>query len=107
LGIEVIKGEGVKTIETAEQSIGLLSDAIKKLSTQRADIGAILNVLSPNMNPLQVSKEAQIRSESVLRDADLAYEMMNLTKNLILQDFTNTMFAQANLNPRLVLNIIT
>lgn len=107
LGINNLKSGGVTTRENAEEAIESLSNAIKQVSTQRASIGAISNVLGPNMNPLMISKESQIRSDSTLRDADFSDESMTLTKDLILQDFTKAMFAQANVNSKFALQILT
>ncbi|MDI6786006.1 MAG: flagellin [bacterium] len=107
LGINSLKSEGVTTRANAEEAIGELSDAIMKVSKQRVDIGAIQNVLGPNMNPIMVSRESQMRSESILRDAKFSDETMALTKDLILQDFTNAMCAQANTNPKSILQILT
>lgn len=107
LGINNLKSEGVTTRAKAEEAIGKLSDALIKVSDGRTSIGAISNVLGPNMNPIMVSKESQMKSESILRDAEFSEEVVTLTKDLVLQDFTKAMFAQANINPKLVLQILT
>lgn len=107
LEIGNLKSGGVTTRANAEEAIGKLSDAITKVSDRRTDIGAISNILGPNMNPIMVSKESQIKSESILRDANFSDEVVTLTKDLILQDFTTAMFAHANVNPKFALQILT
>ncbi|HLM04593.1 MAG TPA: flagellin, partial [Blastococcus sp.] len=68
----------------ADAAIGVLDTAIKKVSTQRADLGAIQNRFDHTINNLNVAVENLTASESRIRDADMAQEMVQFTRNQIL-----------------------
>ncbi|HEX2291173.1 MAG TPA: flagellin [Pseudonocardiaceae bacterium] len=80
----------------ASDAIDVLDDAINKVSTQRADLGAIQNRFDHTINNLNVAVENLTASESRIRDADMAQEMVQFTRNQILSQAGTAMLAQAN-----------
>lgn len=80
--------------------------AINKVSEQRADLGAMQNRLEHTIKNLDVSSENLQASESRIRDVDMAKEMMNFTKQNILNQAATAMLAQANQVPQGVLQLL-
>ena len=64
------------------------------------------NTRESNRNYLRIARENVISSESVIRDADMAEEMMQFTRNQIMVDSSTAMLAQANQQPWMVLGLI-
>ncbi len=76
----------VITPEGAQDASGFLMMPSKHISTQRAALGATqTNVLESSITSLSVAKENISASESTIRDTDMAEEVVNMTKNQILQ----------------------
>jgi flagellin len=98
--------------KTALSAGGSLSDiatvdnAIKNVSTARANYGAIENRLNHRLNNLATYQENLTSSESRIRDVDMAAEMTNYTKENILQQAGTSMLAQANQAPQSVLSLL-
>ena len=90
----------------ASSSISKLDDAIKTVSTQRSNLGALQNRLEHTINNLDTSSENLTAAESRVRDVDMAKEMMNQTKNSILSQAAQSMLAQANQQPQGVLQLL-
>ncbi len=83
-----------------------INDAINKVSTQRSGLGAYQNRLEHTIKNLDNSSENLQAAESRVRDVDMAKEMMELTKNNILQQAAQAMLAQANQAPEGVLQLL-
>ncbi|WP_324276123.1 flagellin [Blastococcus brunescens] len=90
----------------ASDAIGKINDAIKKVSTTRADLGAIQNRFDHTINNLNVAVENLTASESRIRDADMAQEMVQFTRNQILSQAGTAMLAQANQASQGVLSLL-
>ena len=90
----------------ASDAIDDLDDAIKTVSTQRADLGAIQNRFDHTINNLNVAVENLTASESRIRDADMAQEMVQFTRNQILSQAGTAMLAQANQASQGVLSLL-
>ena len=90
----------------ASSSISKLDEAIKTVSTQRSNLGALQNRLEHTINNLDTSSENLTAAESRVRDVDMAKEMMNQTKNSILSQAAQSMLAQANQQPQGVLQLL-
>jgi flagellin len=90
----------------ASEAIDLLDTAIKTVSTQRADLGAIQNRFDHTINNLNVAVENLTASESRIRDADMAQEMVTFTRNQILSQAGTAMLAQANSASQSVLSLL-
>jgi flagellin-like hook-associated protein FlgL len=90
----------------AETAIADLTEAIKSVSTTRADLGAIQNRFDHTINNLNVAVENLTASESRIRDADMAQEMVQFTRNQILSQAGTAMLAQANQASQGVLSLL-
>ena len=90
----------------ASDAIDKLDTAIKKVSTTRADLGAIQNRFDHTINNLNVAVENLTASESRIRDADMAQEMVQFTRNQILSQAGTAMLAQANQASQGVLQLL-
>jgi flagellin len=85
-----------------------LSQQFKKIETvsaERSKLGAMQNRLEHTIKNLDTSSENLQASESRIRDVDMAKEMMEFTKNNILQQAAQAMLAQANQLPQGVLQL--
>ena len=91
---------------TASASTSAIDEAIKTVSTQRADLGAIQNRFDHTINNLNVAVENLTASESRIRDADMAQEMVQFTRNQILSQAGTAMLAQANQASQGVLSLL-
>jgi flagellin len=91
---------------SAERSIMVVDAAIHKVSTARASLGAVQNRLEHTISNLGVASENLTAAESRIRDADMAKEMMDFTKQQILMQASNAMLAQANTIPQNVLQLL-
>lgn len=90
----------------AEALIKVVDDAINKVSSQRSLLGAAQNRLEHTINNLSTSSENLTAAESRIRDADMAKELMEQTKNAILSQAAQAMLAQANQLPQGVLQLL-
>ncbi len=101
-----INGIDIETQTGANSAIALLDSAIKSVSSQRSDLGAIQNRLEHTINNLGATSENLTAAESRIRDVDMAKEMMEFTKNNILMQAAQSMLAQANQQPQGVLQLL-
>jgi len=92
--------------DSAERTIMVVDSAIHKVSTARAAVGAIQNRLEHTISNLGVASENLTAAESRIRDADMAKEMMQYTKQQILLQSSMSMLAQANAQPQNVLQLL-
>lgn len=102
---------GINTIsllnhKDANDAIFRLDKAINQISSTRAKLGATQNRLEHSINNLQVTHENLSSAESRIRDADMALEMTEFTKNNILNQAAQAMLAQANQLPQGVLQLL-
>ena len=86
--------------------LNAIDNAIKNVSTLRADFGAVQNRLEHRMNNLGAYQENLVAAESRIRDVDMASEMVNFSKLQILQQAGTSMLAQANQSPQSVLSLL-
>jgi len=96
----------MSTPDTANRSIGQLDKALKLISRQRADLGAYQNRFEMAAKGVAVASENMQAAESLIRDADIATEMVKYVKDEILNQTSTAMLAQANLKPRSVLQLL-
>ena len=98
---------GVKTIDLKSENIlGTIDAAIQKVSAQRAKLGAYQNRMEYAIESITVTGENLTSAESRIRDVDMASEMVNYTKNNILQQSAMSMLAQANQQPMQILSLL-
>ena len=96
----------LSTPEEANRAIGVIDEALKKINKQRADLGAYQNRLELTVKGLNIAAENLQASESRIRDTDMASQMVEFTKNSILQQAGTAMLAQANSQSQNVLSLL-
>jgi flagellin len=97
----------VGTIDIAgTDPISAIDAAIENVSTMRGQFGAVQNRLEHTLNNLATYQENLMASESRIRDVDMASEMVEFSKNNILQQAGTSMLAQANQAPQAVLSLL-
>ncbi len=94
------------TPEDANRAIGVVDEALKKINKQRADLGAYQNRLEMTIKGLDIGAENLQASESRIRDTDMASQMVEFTKNSVLQQAGTAMLAQANSQSQNVLSLL-
>ena len=97
------EGLGVNDIDVTDftttnfdTQLGKVDNAIEKVSQQRSKLGAMQNRLEHTIKNLDNAAENLQAAESRIRDVDMAKEMMEFTKQSILQQASTAMLAQAN-----------
>ena len=108
LGITNAKGKGlsVESAEDANKAITAFDAALNAVSSQRANLGAVQNRLEYTISNLDNTAENLTSAESTLRDVDMAKEMMEYSKNNILNQAAQAMISQANQQPQNVLQLL-
>ena len=96
----------LSTPEGANKAIGVIDEALQKLSKQRSDLGAYYNRLEMTAKGLMTAFENIQAAESRIRDADMAEEMVEMTKNQVLVQTGTAMLGQANLKSQSVLRLL-
>jgi len=86
----------ISTFDGATKALGQVREALAKVSKSRSKIGAQQNRLEHTVDRENVSIENLTASESRIRDADMAYELVQNSKFEILQQTGQSMLAQAN-----------
>jgi flagellin len=98
-------GINVSTQANASSAIGKIQSSINGLSTSRSKLGAIQNRLEHTVANLDVAAENATSSESLIRDVNMATEMVQYSKNNILLQASQSMLAQANQSTQGVLSL--
>ena len=83
-----------------------INEAIASITASRGKVGAVQNRLTRSIANLSVSVENLTAAESSIRDADIAEEVAELTRNQILVQTATAMVGQANLIPQSVLQLL-
>lgn len=103
LGINTIS---LSTLASAQTALTSINNALSSVNILMGEIGAAQSRFEYASANLAVSIENISASESVIRDADMAYEMVAFTRNQILLQAGTAMLAQANMMPQNVLSLI-
>jgi flagellin len=106
LGIDATDIANITAVLRAQSAMDRLDTALGSINQYMGAVGAYQNRLQSTMENLAVSIENFSASESTIRDVDMAYEVMNFTKNQILQQTGMAMMAQANAAPQQVLTLL-
>jgi len=117
IGTMTAKGLGIREVgddtfislstpDDANRAIGTLDRALKIVNKQRADLGAYQNRLEYAVRGLDIGAENMQAAESRIRDANMANETVNYTKNMILTQSGTAMLAQANQRGSSVLSLL-
>lgn len=94
------------TTASAQDAIDSLDTAIKSKDTERTKLGSYIERLQNTILNLQTSKENATRSESTIRDADVAEEMSKFVRAQILMRSGVSMLSQANMTPQTIAGLI-
>lgn len=96
----------VSSFDKAGSTMTLIQKAIQKVSTQRSKLGALQNRLEHTINNLDTTSENTQSAESLIRDTDMASQMVDYSKNQILAQAGQAMLAQANQSTQGVLSLL-
>jgi flagellin len=103
LGINKIN---LSTQEGADAAIGVIDEAIGKISAERSRMGAVTNRMDHTIRSLSTTEENMTASESRIRDADMAKEILDYTRNTILAQASVSIMAQSKLMPQSILRLL-
>ena len=106
VGPSLIPGLNTDTATNAQSAITVVQNSIEKLSELRSKLGAVQNRLEHTVANLDNISENTQSSESRIRDTDMAEEMVQYSKNNILQQAGQSMLAQANQANQGVLSLL-
>jgi flagellin len=95
----------ISTPDQANRAIGIVDQALTVVSKQRADLGAFQNRFEMAAQGVAVAAENLTAAESLVRDTDIAAQMVEFVKNQILTQSNTAMLAQANLKPQSMLTL--
>ena len=106
-----LQGKDNSTIQVSNQkqanaAINVLDAAIQKALDQQTTIGAVQSRLEYTQSNLTTASENVTAAESTIRDADMAKEMTEYTKNNVLMQAAQSMLAQANQSSSNVLSLL-
>ena len=105
-GLTMTWGINISTQTAADSAITTINNALETVSSERSKLGAYQNRLEHTINNLDNVAENLQASESRIRDVDMAKEMMEFTRQNILQQAATAMLAQANQAPQSVLQLL-
>jgi flagellin len=106
-GFHSLRDVNVMDAQKAQDTMQLVDRAIDEVTRTRAELGAFQkNTLESQMQQLRITAENLTSAESTIRDADMAQEIADYTRNSILVQSATAMLAQANHVPKSVLTLI-
>ena len=94
------------SVAGALTALDQMNDSIAVVTAGRGKVGAVQNRLVKTVSNLSISIENLQAAESQIRDADIAHEVAQLTRNQILVQASTAMVGQANLLPQSVLRLL-
>jgi flagellin len=106
-GYESLHDVDVRTTVGAQSALVMADNSINEVNKVRAAMGAFQkNGLEANLRQLRVNFTELTNAESVIRDADMAEEIVEFTRNNIMMQSSVAMLAQANQVPNSVLSLL-
>uniref|UniRef100_A0A832EKN1 Flagellin n=1 Tax=Desulfacinum infernum TaxID=35837 RepID=A0A832EKN1_9BACT len=96
----------IRGLASAQAAMDAIDQALTNVNTYMSKLGAYQNRLQHTMDNLSIMIENYSASESAIRDADMAFEVTQFTKNQILQQSGMAMLAQANAAPQQILQLL-
>jgi flagellin len=106
-GFKSLRDVDLRTAQGATDTQKLVDKSIDELNSTRAQLGAFQkNTLESNLRQLRINVEELTAAESVIRDADMAQEVTEFTRNSIMVQSATAMLAQANQVPKTVLALL-
>ena len=99
-------GESVATKQGAQLSLSVIDDALIRVNSIRADLGAMQNRLQSTINNLAISDENLSSANSRIRDTDMAEEVSEMTKQNILMQAGVAVLGHANSSAQTALKLL-
>lgn len=96
----------VNDTESANYSIGVIDEALKSVNRNRSDLGAMQNRMEMALKGNSIAMENMVSAESRIRDTEYASEMVEFTKQQVLNNTATAMLSQANNNAANVLALL-
>ena len=106
IGVDKLAKTGMMTEDSATAAVDIISEAIKQVSAQRSELGAVQNRLEHTIANLDNVAENTTAAESRIRDTDMAESMVEYSKNSILVQAGQSMLAQANQSNQGILSLL-
>jgi len=106
IGVKDVYVTGTAGADSANTAISKIKSAIKSVSQQRSDLGAIQNRLEHTIKNLDNIAENTQSAESAIRDTDMATEMVRYSASNIIAQAGQSMLAQANQSKQGVLSLL-
>jgi len=103
LGVSTV---AVSSVALAVSTISTIDMALQSVNTLRSTLGAFQNRLEFTISTLAIQEENAAASESAIRDADIAQETIQFTRNQILVSSGTSVLAQANIVPQTALQLL-
>jgi len=101
-----IESIDVTTAAGAQDAIMVIDAAMDQVNSMRSEMGSFQkDILEASVRNLQVAAQNMAASESSIRDADMAQEMLDFSKAQILQSTGMAMLAQANQAPQAIMRL--
>lgn len=97
----------VSTVAGAVSALSFVDVALASVNSLRSTLGAFQNRLEFTVNTLAIQEENAAAAESAIRDADIARETIQFTRNQILVNAGVSVLAQANVAPQSVLKLLS
>jgi flagellin len=101
-----VQGLSLSTSDKANMAIGTLDVALMKINKQRADLGGYQNRFEVASKGVAIAAENMQAAESLIRDTNMASEMVNYVKDNVLVQAGTAMLAQANQKTQSVLRLL-
>ncbi len=106
-GFKSLHDLDIRSVKGANSSLVMVEHAMDEVNRTRAAMGAFQkNALEANLRQLRVNFTELTNSESIIRDADMAEEITEFTRNNIMVQSSTAMLAQANQLPNHVLSLL-
>jgi flagellin len=100
-------GESCATKQGAQLSLAVIDDALIRVNSIRADLGALQNRLQSTITNLAISDENLSQANSRIRDTDFAEEVSEMTKNNVLMQSGISVLGQANSTNQAALKLLS
>ncbi|MBX7139400.1 MAG: flagellin FliC [Oligoflexia bacterium] len=106
LSYSILAGTSTLSQSAALNALSAIDTAISTVGAIRGTVGAAQSRLSSAVNYLQVVRENYVAAEGQIRDADIAQEVAEMVRLQVLQQSATAILAQANQQPKLVLELL-
>ncbi|MEI9475283.1 MAG: flagellin [Deltaproteobacteria bacterium] len=103
LGLSTIN---LTSLVSAQGALNVIDNSVASIAVIQGEVGAAQSRLEFAAMNLSISIENIAASESTIRDVDMAFEMINFTRNQILMQAGTSMLAQANMIPQNILALL-